>query len=121
MEISAADLATGAFGVIGFFASGFILLSMGGTVYIVDQHAAHERVRLEMLQCVEAGHELPAQSAGGDALRMLEMSALDCTLFDRSPQGSRPTLERLKSRACRGKGATDGHADGRADFGHVSF
>jgi len=36
--------------ILGVFEKGFVVLKIDETVYLMDQHAAHERVRLEHLQ-----------------------------------------------------------------------
>lgn len=46
----AKDLQKGHFKIVGKFSKGFILVKIRNIVYIVDQHALHERVRLERLE-----------------------------------------------------------------------
>lgn len=88
-------MAGGQFHVIGVFSSGFILFQIdteSQKVYLMDQHAAHERIRLEKL------NEEPVSV---DA--MLSKKDFDLLMFIRD---TKPDIERTtlltKTRACRG-------------------
>lgn len=95
--------------VIGSFANGFILFSRSdeqddSSIYIADQHAVHERVRLEMLM---RHIDQKSKAIGTDSfpfsITPLDKSLLNCGAAE---------LDLLKSRACQGIdpdaiGATD--------------
>lgn len=83
------------FRIIGRFASGFILLHVGPSVYILDQHAVHERSRLEMLQNVFKTGKM------AEELTLLDRLCIE-SLGGR-PLDSDKVLELLKTRACKGK------------------
>ncbi len=96
MESDLGELGRARFRLVGVFANGFALVALqnGGAVYIVDQHAAHERVRLEMLQAMVHDH----------LQDLKQCNHLDTECINRCRASSDPMwIDRtLRSRACRG-------------------
>lgn len=85
--------------VIGSFANGFILFSRtddgnGPSIYIADQHAVHERIRLEMLM----RHIEQRRTEIGTSLFPFSMTKLDRNLLNYDAT----KLDLVKSRACQG-------------------
>jgi len=74
--------------VIGFFEQGFIIYDLEGSINVTDQHAAHERIRLELLLTNDKG----------DFQFPKELSVADLAFLSKTPH----TLEEFKVRACKG-------------------
>lgn len=87
--------------VIGTFANGFILFSKpdgerGRSIYIADQHAVHERIRLEMLMWHLGQDEKDRRERPFPlAITQLDKNLLDSGMVE---------LDSLKGRACQGTG-----------------
>lgn len=88
--------------IVGTFDVGFVLFSYKDTIYIMDQHAAHERIRLDNLVNVFKNPLLIKDAPNHHHL--LQLSRLDLDLLnDLSKERSlNKVLPALKSRACRG-------------------
>lgn len=66
--------------VVGVFHSTYILLEDDASLYILDQHAAHERVTYERLRKASKGERGPVQDLL--APLVLEVSALEVSAFE---------------------------------------
>jgi DNA mismatch repair ATPase MutL len=75
------------FTIIGKFATGFLLFTWETRTFLGDQHAIHERIRLEMLE------SYPESAGDGDLtlqdVEFLKKAALLC-------------MDDFKTRACKG-------------------
>lgn len=82
------------FRIVGRFARGFIILQVKGSLFLLDQHAIHERARLEMLETA---------LQDGQGLHALSRTDAMCiqSLWARDIKGDE-ALEQLKMRACKG-------------------
>lgn len=76
--------------LIGTFNSGFILFKDGSDIFIGDQHAIHERIRLEMLSSAFCGDEETA------------VYGPDKEFVEEYRKNGKYDLEHFKQRACKG-------------------
>ena len=90
-SLSAHELASAK--LLGRFATGFILVTIDGTLFVLDQHAAHERIRLECLLQHRPTLSHPATAR-------LPQSLL--TPADRQFLQHPGDMESFKTRACKG-------------------
>ena len=80
--------------VIGFFERGFIIYNLEGAINMTDQHAAHERIRLELLLAYNHGDRKDSFQQFPNELSMADLLFLS--------KKTAHTLEEFKVRACKG-------------------
>ncbi|PJF17815.1 hypothetical protein PSACC_02433 [Paramicrosporidium saccamoebae] len=88
----------GDFTIIGKFATGFLLFTHGTQVFLGDQHAIHERIRLEML-------ENYSEAIGDSGLTVQDVEFLK--------KKSTMRMDEFKTRACKGS-----HVEYKLAYGH---
>jgi DNA mismatch repair ATPase MutL len=94
MQSLVSQLQSGDFEIIGEFTKGFIIFKVQNFIYAADQHAVHERLRLEMLESDYRKNDYKPSRLKKDVLDVQLVEELRATrIFD---------LYALKTRACKG-------------------